>query len=65
MGEGVRKYKTSDKSKSLREYLQDFMYTVKNYDGLAGNITIDSDGATRSLKSFLFQIKGENLEKVN
>lgn len=64
IGEGIRNYRTSDKSKSLKEYLQDYIYAVKNYDGLAGNITIDSDGATRSIKNSLYQIKGENLEAV-
>ncbi len=64
MGDGIRKYKTSDKTKSLKEFLLDYMYSIKNYDGLSGTITIDADGATRSLKNSLFQIKDGGLVAV-
>jgi len=64
LAEGIREYRTSSKETSLVEFLTNFMYSVKSYDGLAGTITIDSDGATRSLKNSLFKIKGDGLVAV-
>ncbi len=57
LGDGIRKYRDSDKSKTLKEFLLDYIYTIKNYNGLSGTITIDPDGVTRSIKNSLFKIK--------
>jgi branched-chain amino acid transport system substrate-binding protein len=65
LAEGVRKYRANTETKPLREFLIEYMYTIKDHDGLSGTITIDPDGATRTLKSRLFQVKdGELVDPV-
>ncbi len=64
LGDGIRAYNQTQKDKSLREFLVEYMYSIKEYDGLSGSITIDSDGATRSLKNSLFSLKQGKLEAL-
>ena len=40
------------------EDIKNHFYTLNNYEGLSGNITIDSDGITRSLKSYVKKYLG-------
>jgi branched-chain amino acid transport system substrate-binding protein len=61
---GLKEYKQENSTLSKREYLLNYLYKTNNYKGLAGTITIDQDGATRSLKNELFQFKNQELVKV-
>lgn len=42
--------------------LKDFLYTVKDFAGLSGQITIDSDGATRNFKIQLQKFRNGKFE---
>lgn len=61
LADGIRAYEASQKTNTLREFLVDYMYSINKYDGLSGAITIDADGATRSIKNSLFEIRGGKL----
>lgn len=65
LGEAVRKYENGDKKESLREFILNYFYSVKDHDGLSGTITIDQDGACRSIKNQLWQFKDGELIKPN
>ncbi|RIL08589.1 MAG: hypothetical protein DCC75_08485, partial [Proteobacteria bacterium] len=40
--------------------LRKFLYSIKNYSGLSGDITIDPDGAVRTLKVGMYRyIEGQ------
>ncbi len=63
---GFRDYlKQQDKEKgSVSVYLQNYMRQVSNYNGLSGTITIDNDGAARSIHADLYQIRNGELVKM-
>ena len=64
LGAGVREYKKQKSTKPLKAFLTDYFYKVKGYDGLAGPITIDSDGATRTIKNDLFLYENASLKPL-
>lgn len=45
--------------------IKKFLLATRNYPGLSGEISIDSDGATRSIKSRLFKWDGQKLDVVD
>ncbi|HMO16486.1 MAG TPA: ABC transporter substrate-binding protein [Oligoflexia bacterium] len=64
LAQGIKDYRASDKTMSLKDFLSKYLLTIKEYDGLSGQITIDQDGVTRSIKNSLFKIKNGELEPV-
>ena len=44
-------------SASFHDELKSFLSSVKNYDGASGKITIDLDGATRSLAVRTYEVR--------
>lgn len=55
--QGLRAYLKSDRKIGKVDFLRRYLLQVKNYSGLSGNITIDSDGATRSITGGVYQIR--------
>jgi hypothetical protein len=43
---------------ALLEKIREWLLTVRDYQGISGTITVDSDGITRSLKVFPGEFKG-------
>ncbi len=43
-------------SASFNDKLKSFLSSVKNYDGASGKITLDDDGATRSLEVRTYEV---------
>lgn len=55
---GYRLYLQSDRRTRRAAFLRDYLLSVKDYRGLSGAITIDPDGATRSIKNAPYQVTG-------
>jgi branched-chain amino acid transport system substrate-binding protein len=54
----------ADLKRRPSEILTDAMYSTKDYEGLSGNISVDSNGIVRSLKNYMFQFQNGELNKV-
>jgi len=52
--------KTGESGKALH----DAMYIVKNFKGITGDLSMDPDGAVRTVKEKIFQIKNEQFVLV-
>jgi len=61
-------YQTLTENKLSREerinYLRQYLLDLRDYEGISGTITMDSDGAVRSLQAGLRKIKGEGIVEV-
>ena len=64
LAQGVREHRKLKSEKPLKVFLKEYLYSVQNYDGLSGQISVDTDGAARSLKNKLFKFKAGNLEEI-
>jgi len=55
---------SADLKQGVSNIIKKSLYTVKDYQGISGNITIDPDGIVRSLKNYMFVFKNGELEQV-
>ncbi len=53
--------KSKDVSKNASESLQDSLLKIKNYAGLSGTISIDSDGVVRSISEHIYRFENGKL----
>ncbi len=58
------KLKPLESSKVSAKDVQAILYGVKGYQGLSGEITVDPDGACRSLKNAPYRIENDEWKKI-
>ena len=59
---GYRAFLKSDRRKAPAEFLREYLLLTKDYDGLSGSITVDPDGAARSIKTAGYRVIGGELK---
>lgn len=60
LNESILEDRSLDKKKILEQ-----LYSIKNYQGLSGTISMDKDGAVRSIKERIFKFSNKKLIELN
>ena len=61
----VEKYQGDFESATFREALRNYFYGINKYDGASGVISVDNDGATRSLSFATYEIRDGRSSKID